>query len=145
MTNSPGADDAPQGISLEEIDPSLKDPEAMKWFGEHLTEMRKSVTERRIRNQVLWLVLVIGLVGYVAGHILKVSVTGEPWGFLADLLYTLGFALWTGVVVVVVIEIIPRAKERQITRALDAYEAAMRGRAARPRQSTTPEEPPATR
>jgi hypothetical protein len=37
MTNSPGADDAPQGISLEEIDPSLKDPEAMKWFGEHLT------------------------------------------------------------------------------------------------------------
>jgi len=53
-------------------------------------------------------------------------------GFLADLLYTLGFALWTGVVVVVVVEIIPRAKERQITRALDSYEAVMREEAAPP-------------
>jgi hypothetical protein len=145
MTDSPGADDAPDGTPLEEIDPSLKDPEALKWIGEHLTEMRKSVTERRIRNQVLWLVLVTGLIAYVAGYLLKQSVTDEPWGLLADLVYTLGYVLWTGVVVVVVIDIIPRAKERQITRALDAYEAAVRARAARPGQSTTGEEPPPAR
>ena len=116
------------GPRLEDVDPSMKDPEAQKWLGEHFVEMRRAVSERRIRNQVLWSVLVMGLIAYVVGYVLKVSVTGEPWGFLADLLYTLGFALWTGVVVVAVIEIIPRAKERQITRALDAYEAAMRTR-----------------
>lgn len=134
----------PESVALEEIDPSFKDPEALKWFGEHVADMRKSVTERRIRNQVLWLVLVIGLIGYVAGHLLRESVSGEPWGLLADLLYTLGFALWTGVVVVVVLEIIPRAKERQIRRALDAYEAAVRAKAAPP-QTSVSEEPPAAR
>lgn len=144
MTNGPGADEAPQFPSLGEVEPSLRDAEAQKWIGEHLTELRRSVSERRIRNQTLWLVLVVGLIGYVVGYILRVSVSGEPWGFLADLLYTLGFALWTGVVVVVVVEIIPQAKERQITRALDAYEAAVRAKAAPPKTSVS-DEPPASR
>ena len=42
---------------------------------------------------------------------------------MADLLYALGWALWTGVVVVVFVEIVPQAKRRQIKRAIDAYEA----------------------
>ena len=134
----------PESAALEEIDPSFRDPEAMKWFGEHVADMRKSVTERRIRNQALWFVLVLGLIGYSAGYLLRASVSGEPWSLLADLLYNLGFALWTGVVVVVVVEIIPRAKERQITRALDAYEAAVRAKAEAPKPSVS-EEPPASR
>jgi hypothetical protein len=48
---------------------------------------------------------------------------------LEDVECALGWALWTGVVVVAVVEIIPAAKERQISRALDAYEAALRKRA----------------
>ena len=145
MTSGRGADDSLDIPELAEIDPSLGDREAQKWIGQHLTELRKSVSERRIRNQTLWLVLVIGLVGYVVGYWLRVSVSGEPWGFLADLLYTLGFALWTGVVVVVVVEIIPLAKERQITRALDAYEAAVRAKAAPPSSTMSSEEPPSPR
>ena len=43
---------------------------------------------------------------------------------MADLLYALGWALWTGVVVVVFVQIYPEAKKRQYKRALDAYEAA---------------------
>ncbi len=43
---------------------------------------------------------------------------------LADLLYTLGWALWTGVVVVVFIQLHPETKKRQYEQALDAYEAA---------------------
>jgi hypothetical protein len=39
--------------------------------------------------------------------------------------------LWTGVVVALFVEIIPRAKQRQITQALDAYEAALREKEAR--------------
>jgi hypothetical protein len=40
--------------------------------------------------------------------------------------------MWTGVVVVFFAQVIPEAKERQITKALDAYEARLRdqGRAA---------------
>jgi hypothetical protein len=38
----------------------------------------------------------------------------------------LGWALWTGVIVALFVEVIPRAKQRQIRRALDAYEAALR-------------------
>ncbi len=49
--------------------------------------------------------------------------------WVADLLYALGWALWTGVVVVVFVQIIPEVKRRQMKRALDAYEAALRNQA----------------
>ena len=54
---------------------------------------------------------------------------GETLGLVGDLLYTFGWALWTGVVVVVFLQIIPEAKRRQYKRALDAYEAALRNEA----------------
>ena len=60
--------------------------------------------------------------------------TTEPLGLLADLLYTFGFALWTAAVVVVLVEIIPEAKRRQVRRALEAYEAKRRDK---PRQKDT--------
>jgi hypothetical protein len=101
----------------------------LDWIGAHLTDLRRSVAERRIRSSMLWTGLVVGLVAHVTGFLLKSSVTGEPLGVLADLLYALGWALWTGVVVVSLVEIIPAAKERQISRALDVYEAAVRSRA----------------
>ena len=43
---------------------------------------------------------------------------------MGDLLYTLGWALWTGVVVVLFLQILPETKRRQYKQALDAYEAA---------------------
>jgi hypothetical protein len=65
----------------------------------------------------------------VVGFLLKTWVTTEPLLLLADLLYALGWALWTGVVVVVFVEIWPEAKKRQYKQALDAYEAALSRRA----------------
>jgi hypothetical protein len=62
----------------------------------------------------------------VGGYLLKSSVTTEPFGLLAELLYALGFSLWTGVVVVVFVEVIPEVKRRQFKQALDAYLAAQR-------------------
>ena len=44
---------------------------------------------------------------------------------MADLPYALGWALWTGVVVVLFVQIIPEIKRRQIKRWLDAYEATL--------------------
>jgi hypothetical protein len=72
-------------------------------------------------------------------------VTTEPLGLVADLLYALGYALWTGVVVVVFVQIIPEAKRRQFKQALDAYEAAQRenGRAGSDHASRDNEAPTA--
>ncbi|HEY1295398.1 MAG TPA: hypothetical protein VGJ60_20160 [Chloroflexota bacterium] len=100
----------------------------LAWMSGHLSDLRQTVSERRIRYQMLWIGLAIGLAVHVAGFLLKSSATGEPIGVLSDLLYTLGWALWTGVVVIAVVEIIPAAKERQIARVLDAYEAALHSR-----------------
>ena len=103
--------------------------EELAWVAAHLDELRQTVSERRVRYQILWAGLAIGLVVQVVGYLLKASVVGEPMGVLTDLLYTFGDVLWTGVVVVALVEIIPAAKERQMSRALDAYEAALRSRA----------------
>ena len=69
--------------------------------------------------------VVVGLAAHVGGFLLKTSATGEPLLLVADLLYALGFSLWTGVVVVVFVQIWPEAKRRQYKQALDAYEAAL--------------------
>jgi hypothetical protein len=115
------------GSRDRESDRHLREAE-LDWIAEHLTELRRGVVERRFRYQTLWSGLGIGLVVHVVGYLLKSSASGEPIGLLADVLYALGYALWTGVVVVALVEVIPAAKERQISRALDDYEAALRAR-----------------
>ena len=65
----------------------------------------------------------VGLAAHVGGYALRTSTTGEPLRLIADLLYALGFALWTGVVVVVFVQIIPEAKRRQYKEVLDATAA----------------------
>jgi hypothetical protein len=116
------------GVTDPESGRTFSDDE-LAWVSAHMDDLRRTVAERRIRNWMLWTGLGFGLVAHVAGFLLKASVSGEPIGVLADLLYTLGWALWSGVVVVALIEIIPAAKERQISRAIDVYEAALHARA----------------
>jgi hypothetical protein len=103
--------------------------EELAWVREHMTQLRESVSGQRVALQSLGIGFVLGLAVYVGGYALKASVTTEPLKLVADLLYALGWALWTGVVVAVFVEIIPRAKQRQIKRALDAYETALREKA----------------
>jgi len=111
----------------------IRDPESGRgftadeaaWIASHRTELRRDVSERRFRNQILVTGLAIGLIVHVIGFLLKASATDAPVALVADLLYAFGFALWTGVVVLAFVEIIPRAKERQISRWLDAYDAAV--------------------
>ena len=67
----------------------------------------------------------VGLAAHAGGFLLKSSVTTEPLLLVADLLYALGWALWTSVIVVLFVEIWPEAKRRQYKQALDAYEAAV--------------------
>jgi len=107
----------------------LERRETLAWVGENLPLVRESVSGQRILYSTLVTAFVVGLAAYVGGYLLKVSVTTEPLGLVADLLYALGYALWTGVVVVVFVQVFPEVKRRQYKQALDAYEAARREQA----------------
>jgi ABC-type nickel/cobalt efflux system permease component RcnA len=130
MTGEPEAKDASTASTDEEPGPWVHDPHVLAWATEHLPELRRSVSERRTLRWSLAVGFLVGLVAHVSGYLLKMSVTTEPLALLADLLYTLGWALWTGVVVTVFFQIAPEAKTRQIKRAGDALEAALREKAA---------------
>ena len=119
MTREGGAEGAPHHYSDEEL----------AWMRGHLTELRQYVSGQRIMLQSLGIGFVLGLAAYVGGYALKASVTTEPLRLVGDLLYALGWALWTGVVVALFVEIIPRVKQRQLKQALDAYEVALREKA----------------
>jgi ABC-type molybdate transport system permease subunit len=68
----------------------------------------------------------VGLAAHVAGYLLKSASPAEPIGLAAELLYALGFAMWTGVVVALFVQVLPAAKRRQIQQAVEAVEASMR-------------------
>ena len=125
MTGGSGAKDDPRPFTDEEVDPRLDDPRALPWIEEHLPEYRRSASGQRPLYWIFGIGLVVGLVAHVGGFLLKTSVTTELLLLVADLLYALGFALWTGVVVVFFVQIWPEAKRRQIERWLDAYEATL--------------------
>jgi hypothetical protein len=87
--------------------------------------VRRSIAGQRLLYRSLGIGFVVGLAAQVGGYLLKSSVTTELFGLVADLLYALGWALWTGVVVVVFVEVVPEAKRRQYKQALDAHHPAV--------------------
>jgi hypothetical protein len=91
--------------------------------------VQQSVFGQRLLYQSLGIGFVVGLAAHVGGYLLRSSVTTEPLVLVADLLYALGYALWTGVLVVVFVQVFPEVKRRQFKQALDAYEAAPREKA----------------
>jgi hypothetical protein len=131
MTEGSGAKGAPHPFTDEAraLGINVDNPWALAWMQEHLPELRRSAYGQRLLYQSLGIGFVVGLAAHVGGYLLKSSVTTEPLELVADLLYSLGFALWTGVVVVVFVQVVPEAKRRQLKRSLDAYEAARREQA----------------
>jgi hypothetical protein len=97
----------------------------LAWVGENLPMVRRSVYAQRLLYWSLGMAMVVGLATHVGAYVLRSSVTTEPLGLVADLLYAAGYALWTGVVVVVFVQVIPEVKRRQFKQALDAYEATL--------------------
>ena len=130
MAEGSGAKGAPPPFTDEELQAlGVRDPGVRAWMEKHLPELRRSVYGQRVLYQSLGFGFVVGLAAHVGGFLLRSSVTTEPLGLVADLLYALGYALWTGVVVAVFVQAVPEAKRRQIKRALDAYEATLREQA----------------
>ncbi len=111
------------------IPPMFADERVLAWMEEHLIELRQSVIGPRIQTQSLVISFVVGLAAHVGGFALLSSAPNGPLGLLADLLHAFGWSLWTGVVVVVFVQIIPEVKRDQIRRTIDAYEALRREKA----------------
>jgi hypothetical protein len=131
MTAEPGAKgarrpvtDGPPGQEVFGLEGRERDL-VLAWVGENLTQVRRSAFGQRTLYWSLGISFVLGLAAHVGGFLLKSWVTTEPLSLVADLLYALGWSLWTGVVVVVFIEVYPNAKKRQYKQALDAYAAAV--------------------
>ena len=129
MTGGPGSNGVPRTSPDEELDPLLRDPNVLTWMDEHLPEMRRSVYGQRLLYQSLTVGFIVGLAAQIGGYLLRPSPPTEPLALAADLLYALGWALWTGAVVTVFVQVIPEVKRRQFKRMLDAYEATLREKA----------------
>ena len=119
----PRTDERAQGQDVLGLGERERDA-LLAWVGENLTLVRRSASGQRILYWSLGIGFVAGLAAHVGGFLLKSWATTEPLLLVGDLLYTLGWALWTGAVVVVFTQIYPETKRRQYTQALDAYEAA---------------------
>jgi hypothetical protein len=122
-TPHPCMDERAQGQDVFGLGERDRD-ELLAYVGEHLTLVRRMASGERPSYWILGIGFVVGLAAHVGGFLLKTSVTTEPLLLVADLLYALGWALWTGVIVVLFVQIWPEAKRRQYKQALDAYEAA---------------------
>jgi len=132
MTGEPGAKGAPRPSADERAQGQdvlglgeLERDALLAWVGENLTLARRSASGQRPMYWILGIGFVLGLAAHAGGFLLKTWVTTEPLSLVADLLYALGWALWTGVVVVMFVEIWPEIKKRQYKGALEAYEAAV--------------------
>ena len=131
MTGGSGAKDDPHPFTDEAraLGIDVDDPHTLAWMEAHLPEFRQQASGQRPLSWILGIGVVVGLAAHVGGFLLRSSATTEALELVADLLYSLGFALWTGVVVVLFVQIWPEAKRRQIERWLDAYDAALREKA----------------
>jgi hypothetical protein len=129
MTEGPGAEERARGHDILSGMGERDRRALLTWVGENLPKVRRSAFEQRFLYWSLGFGLVVGLAAHVGGYVLRSSVTTEPLGLVADLLYALGYALWTGVVVAVFVQIFPEAKRRQFKEVLEAYEAARRDQA----------------
>ena len=143
MTEGPESNGVPPTSPHEELDPRLRDPAVFAWMDEHMGELRRSAYGQRLLYQSLLVGFVLGLAAHVGGYLLRPSPPTEPLSLVADLLYGLGYALWTGVVVALFVQVLPEVKRRQFKATLEAYEAARKGPSRR-RPASSDDEAPTT-
>ena len=139
MSGERGAKDAPHPFMDEAraLGIDVDDPYALAWMEKHLPRFRRQASGQRPLYWILGIGFVVGLATHVGGFLLQTSATTEPLLLVADLLYALGWSLWTSVIVVFFVQIWPEAKRRLLKRWLDAYEAALREKASGGDQAPT--------
>lgn len=107
--------------------------EELAWVAAHLPELRQRVAGNEILYRFLGIWLAVGLIANVLSYVWASSTPDTLFALVASLLGNLGTALWTGVAVVALIQIVPEVLQRGAIRQLDAYAAAIEHRRGRER------------
>ncbi|MBO0870958.1 MAG: hypothetical protein J2P15_20595 [Micromonosporaceae bacterium] len=124
----PGADSGAEGQDILGVEQREREA-VLAWVGENMTLVRRSAFGQRTLYWSLGVTFAVGLAAHVGGFLLKSATAAQPLLLAADLLYGLGGVLWTGVVLVLFVEVFPRYQKRQWRRLHDAYLAAVGDRA----------------
>jgi putative copper export protein len=106
-------------------DPEPRRPptdEDIAWVASHLPEMRRRVAGNEILFWWIGITVVLGLIANIAGFLWASTATGTADQLTADLLRSLGTALWTGAVLVLLIQVVPNLQRRAAIRELRKYE-----------------------
>lgn len=119
--------DHPQPFPTEEI-PSEAE---LDYFALHLDELRRAVEGRTILYWWLLLGFLLGLIAHLAGYFIGAATSNTVVTLLADLLRSLGTALWTGCVLILFVQVWPDVQQRGARRRIALYEKALRERDAR--------------
>lgn len=115
MTSRSGPDDDQRHFTDEEL-AAIGD----------VAELKPWLTGDRLLRRFLAIGFGLGLAAHAGGYVLRAFITTEPFLFLGDLLYGLGLALWTGIVVVLFVQVFPQSTRQDLERLIDAYEAKKR-------------------
>jgi hypothetical protein len=116
MANDNGGNRPPPNVSREEL----------AWARGNLPRVRGWVTGQYFLREALISAFVLGLAAHIGGYLLRAAATGEPLRLLADLVATLGTTIWTGVILLFFVEVLPEARRGGAARRLAAYESALR-------------------
>lgn len=103
----------------------LDNPDSRAWYADHLPDLRRSASGQYFQYWGIGIAFILGLGAHIGGYLLKLVATPGPLGLLADLLYALGWSVWTGGVSAILIQVVPEIKRRQIQKVLDSFEGAM--------------------
>ncbi len=93
-------------------------PEELAWWRSNIDDLRDMTTSDRILRGMLWATLLGGLLLQVVGWLI-------PEGRLSELVTNVAIALWTGAVLVGLLELRVRSKRRQTARYLAQVEQAL--------------------
>jgi hypothetical protein len=104
----------------------------LAWIASHPSRARAWSESGRISTLAMATTLILGFIVHLVGYLIGTGVLGLPEWAPADLVSTLvsnlGIVLWTSVVLVVFLEILPAQTRRRARRAMALAAAALRDR-----------------
>ncbi len=103
----------------------------LNYVAPRLDELRRAVEGRSILYTWLLLAFLLGLIAHLAGYFIGVGTSNNVVALLAELLRSLGTALWTGCVLILFVQVWPDVQQRRARRLIALYEKALREREAR--------------
>lgn len=100
----------------------------LDYVAPRLDELRRAVEGRTILYKWLLVAFLLGLITHLAGYFIGAGTSNAVVTLLAELLRSLGTALWTGCVLILFVEVWPDVQQRSARRRFALYEKALRER-----------------